>query len=114
MPHGTQTTDAKPGCGDTKSKPQGVAHEQDLARFWRIFNSNILYFNRGKIDETLLSRLVGSMIGHMAHDEKGGAASLKRSRKSAKQAGKSDTPPEEHPPAVEDRLEPLPISGSPA
>ncbi|MEO5330376.1 MAG: hypothetical protein H7829_19295, partial [Magnetococcus sp. THC-1_WYH] len=40
-------------------------------------------------------------------------AASRRSKKLAKQAEKFDTPAE-HPPAMEDRLEPLPISGSPA
>ncbi|MBF0421322.1 MAG: hypothetical protein HQL78_14315 [Magnetococcales bacterium] len=40
-------------------------------------------------------------------------AAARRGKKVAKQTAQSNTPPVEHPPAVEDRLEPLPIPGSP-
>ncbi|MBF0151765.1 MAG: group II intron reverse transcriptase domain-containing protein [Magnetococcales bacterium] len=41
--------------------------QKGLARFRRKLYAKELDFHQGKINETLLSRSVGSMIGHMAH-----------------------------------------------
>ncbi|MBF0421249.1 MAG: group II intron reverse transcriptase domain-containing protein [Magnetococcales bacterium] len=41
--------------------------QKGLARFRRKLHAKESEFHQGKIDETLLSRSVGSMIGHMAH-----------------------------------------------